>query len=98
MTAAQSVDSREPLEESGGATAHSYGALALVLIALALRIVEYLHNKAIWLDEAHLALNILQRGYAGLTERLDAGQGAPPARLQIGCASSASIQLDGDEI
>ncbi|NUM52480.1 MAG: glycosyltransferase family 39 protein [Candidatus Hydrogenedentes bacterium] len=77
MTAAQSVDSREPLEESGGATAHSYGALALVLIALALRIVEYLHNKAIWLDEAHLALNILQRGYAGLTERLDAGQGAP---------------------
>lgn len=51
--------------------------LALLGLAVALRCIEYLHNKAIWLDEAHLALNILQRDYAGLTERLDFGQGAP---------------------
>lgn len=49
----------------------------LVALAVALRVVEYLHNKALWLDEANLAVNILQRDYAGLTERLDAGQGAP---------------------
>ena len=52
-------------------------SIALVCIAIALRVIEYLHNKAIWLDEAHLALNILQRDYVGLTQRLEFGQGAP---------------------
>jgi hypothetical protein len=51
--------------------------IALVLVAIVLRAIEYAHNKAIWLDEAHLALNILQRDFAGLTQRLDFGQGAP---------------------
>lgn len=57
--------------------------IALVLLAVALRLIEYLHNKAIWLDEAHLALNIVQRDYLGLTRQLDYGQGAPLGFLWI---------------
>ncbi len=63
--------------ESNARIGYVRAGIALVLVAIALRVIEYLHNKAIWLDEAHLALNILQRDYAGLTQRLDAGQGAP---------------------
>ncbi|MBM3290926.1 MAG: hypothetical protein FJY92_12315, partial [Candidatus Hydrogenedentes bacterium] len=62
-------------------TAHTRAGLALLALACVLRAIEYLHDKAIWLDEAHLALNILRREYAGLTERLDYGQGAPLAFL-----------------
>ncbi|MCC6155108.1 MAG: glycosyltransferase family 39 protein [Candidatus Hydrogenedentes bacterium] len=63
--------------ESTSRDGYARAGIALVLVAIALRLVEYLHNKAIWLDEAHLALNILKRDYAGLTQRLDFGQGAP---------------------
>lgn len=56
---------------------HTRAGVALVLLAVVLRLIEYLQNKAVWLDEAHLALNILQRDYAGLTRPLDYGQGAP---------------------
>ena len=58
--------------ENSDGDRHPRAGLALLGLAVALRYVEYLHNKAIWLDEAHLALNILKRDYAGLTERLDA--------------------------
>ena len=63
--------------ESTSRDGYARAGIVLVLVAIALRVVEYFHNKAIWLDEAHLALNILQRDYAGLTQRLDFGQGAP---------------------
>ena len=56
---------------------HTRAGRALLAVAIAVRAIEYLHNKALWLDEAHLALNILRRDFAGLTERLDYGQGAP---------------------
>ena len=56
---------------------------AVLFAACALRLAEYVHNKAIWLDEAYLALNILSRSYAGLLERLDFGQGAPIAFLML---------------
>lgn len=63
--------------ESTSRDRYGRAGIVLVLVAIALRVIEYFHNKAIWLDEAHLALNILQRDYAGLTQRLDFGQGAP---------------------
>lgn len=63
----------ESISRNGRARA----GIALVLVAIVLRVIEYAHNKAIWLDEAHLALNILQRDYLGLTQRLEFGQGAP---------------------
>ncbi|MBX7259154.1 MAG: hypothetical protein K1Y02_22520 [Candidatus Hydrogenedentes bacterium] len=55
----------------------------VLLVACGLRLAQYLHNKAIWLDEAYLALNILNRSYSGLLERLDYGQGAPFAFLML---------------
>lgn len=72
---------------SGGARSvlRTAGAFDLSLIALALllRLVEYLRNKAIWLDEAHLAHSLIHRDYAGMLEPLDYGQGAPLAFLWI---------------
>jgi uncharacterized membrane protein len=51
--------------------------VVLILIGATLRTAEYLHNKAIWLDEAHVALNILERGFADLLKPLDYNQAAP---------------------
>ncbi len=49
----------------------------LLFIGFTLRTVEYIHDKAIWLDEAHVALNVLERGYADLLKPLDYNQAAP---------------------
>ena len=54
---------------------------SLVLLAMALRTAEYAHNKAIWLDEAYVALNVLDRDYAGLLKPMEWGQAAPLAFL-----------------
>ncbi len=53
----------------------------IILIGVALRTAEYLHNKAIWLDEAQLAVSILQRGYVELLKPLEYKQTAPYAFL-----------------
>ena len=62
---------------SRASSVHARAGWALVGVGMTVRAIEYLHNKAVWLDEAHLALNILRRGYAGLTQSLDYSQGAP---------------------
>jgi len=51
--------------------------LILILTGATLRTAEYLHNKAIWLDEAHVALNVLERGYGDLLKPLEFNQAAP---------------------
>ena len=51
--------------------------LALVAAGIALRLLQYLANRSLWLDELRLTLNILERSYAGLTSPLDYNQGAP---------------------
>jgi uncharacterized membrane protein len=55
--------------------------IALVWIALALgvlcRIMHYLNNRSLWLDEAMLARNILDRSPLGLLRPLDYNQAAP---------------------
>lgn len=63
-----------------------------------LRLVEYLHCKAIWLDEAYLSLSILRRGYGGLLDALEYGQGAPLAflwavRLAVDCFGAGEFAL-----
>ena len=45
--------------------------------AVALRLVQYLHHRSLWFDEALLALNILNRSYSSLIRPLDYDQGAP---------------------
>lgn len=50
---------------------------ALLTLALALRVIRFLHDHALWLDEAFLALNLIDRSFAELTTELDYEQFAP---------------------
>lgn len=52
-------------------------AALLVLAGLGLRLRQYLSGRSLWLDEAMLALNIVQRDFGGLFQPLDYDQGAP---------------------
>lgn len=52
-------------------------ATVLVALGLAIRLRQYLSLRSIWNDEALLALNIIDRGFADLLRPLDFNQGAP---------------------
>ena len=49
----------------------------VVAVGIAARLLPYLSNRSLWLDEAMVALNIDQRSFAGLTGSLDFNQAAP---------------------
>ena len=49
----------------------------IVVIGIGPRLAHLLANHSLWLDEAMLALNIVQRPFAGLLQPLDYNQGAP---------------------
>jgi hypothetical protein len=55
----------------------------LVIIGGALRLITYLLNRSLWRDEAALAMNIIDRSYAGLLEPLDSYQAAPLGFLML---------------
>jgi hypothetical protein len=55
----------------------------LSLWGAALRLVQYLHHRSLWFDEASLALNILNRSYSSLIRPLDYDQGAPVGFLFV---------------
>jgi len=48
-----------------------------------LRLRQYTANRSLWHDESSLALNVVERGFAGLLEPLDYGQAAPPGFLWL---------------
>jgi hypothetical protein len=52
-------------------------------LGLILRLVQYLLDRSLWLDEAQLALNITHRSFAGLLKPLDYHQGAPVGFLLL---------------
>jgi hypothetical protein len=54
-----------------------------ILIGALVRFRQYFHNKSLWLDEAMLALNIINRNYEQLLQTLDYQQMAPPAFLWV---------------
>jgi len=58
-------------------------AFALMALGTAFRLSHYAHQRALWLDEAMLALNVMDRDYAGLVGTLDSHQGAPIGFLWI---------------
>lgn len=57
-------------------------AILLFLGAL-LRVRQYLSGRSLWADEAMLALNIVNRNFAGMFRRLDYDQGAPIGFLLV---------------
>jgi len=55
--------------------------IALIAFGTALRLQQYLANPSLRLDEAMLALNLVNRSFSGLLQPLEHGQGAPPVFL-----------------
>jgi uncharacterized membrane protein len=65
--------------QNGYARERLWIALAWIVVAIGVlfRIIHYLNNRSLWLDEAMLARNILDRSPFGLLRPLDHAQAAP---------------------
>lgn len=55
----------------------------IICIGVTLRLVQYLYNRSLWLDESYLALNIIDRSFLELFQPLSYNQGAPVGFLII---------------
>jgi hypothetical protein len=55
----------------------------IVLAGATFRIRQYATNQSLWMDEAMIALNVLERSFAGLLAPLDMNQAAPPGFLFV---------------
>ena len=71
-----------PENEAGGSHRKSEAIATLLLVGLlavgvGLRLVQYLHNRALWMDEAALALNIIDKSPRELLGPLDYVQNSP---------------------
>lgn len=77
------MNSRICREQPSSFRIRSWLSLGIVLFGVLLRLRQYLANRSLWLDEATLALNIVNRSLVGLTRPLDYGQGAPIGFLLI---------------
>lgn len=60
-----------------------YLALLIICFGIFVRLSQYFSNRALWGDEASLALNIVNRSYLELLQPLDRNQAAPPGFLWI---------------
>src|SRR4051794_34950265 len=70
-----------------------YAAILFIAIiaGIGLRLWQYLAHASLWLDEAALARNIIDRSSLGLITPLDYGQTAPPAFLLVEKAAVAVL-------
>lgn len=55
----------------------------IICFGVILRLVQYLFNRSLWLDESFLALNIINRSFLELLQPLDYYQGAPIGFLML---------------
>ncbi|MBN2134504.1 MAG: glycosyltransferase family 39 protein, partial [Acidobacteria bacterium] len=55
----------------------------VIFIGISLAVYQFMFNRSLWIDEAMLALNIINRGFSGLTEPLYYKQVAPVGFLFI---------------
>lgn len=53
-------------------------AITLLFLGILLRLLTYLHNRALFLDEANVARNIVEQSFFGFLSPLDYHQYAPP--------------------
>ncbi|MFB2834759.1 glycosyltransferase family 39 protein [Floridanema evergladense] len=58
-----------------------YLTVLIIIFGIFIRVSQYLSNRALWGDEASLALNIVNRSYLELLQPLDRNQAAPPGFL-----------------
>jgi len=64
-------------------TRENGAVISVLLIGFVLRIRQYLTGRSLWIDEAMLALNIVNRDFTGLFKPLDYDQGTPLGFLMI---------------
>lgn len=55
----------------------------LLAVGVLLQLAQYVSNRSLWLDEAMLALNIIERPFAGLLGPLEYDQAAPAGFLFV---------------
>jgi hypothetical protein len=58
-------------------------ALLLILLGALMRLRQYLTGRSLWADEAMLALNVVNRNFAGMFQPLDYDQGSPIGFLLV---------------
>ncbi len=66
--------------------------LAILLVGVGLRTAAFASERSLWIDEAMVALNVVDRSPTRLLEPLDRNQGAPVGFL---LATKASVALSG---
>ncbi|MCK4678882.1 MAG: hypothetical protein KAT48_12180, partial [Bacteroidales bacterium] len=59
------------LQNKINAIPHKYWVVLMIAIGICIRLRNYFFNRALWLDEATLSLNIVNRDYLQLLKPLD---------------------------
>jgi hypothetical protein len=67
----------------------------LISAGIVLRLAQYLANRSLWLDEASLALNIVNRSFGEMLQPLDYDQSAPIGFLMV--EKAAFLALGNNE-